>query len=115
MGHLAKNQHCGRSWKSLMIGLCVLALTMGSVGSAFGITLNFASVGDSQLQFVGTGDTFSFIPSTTTSPGFDFQINLSSTGPGGAVGLVGDITGTYVITGISGTGFQTGTVSGVHN
>ena len=65
MDHLDKNQHPGReSWKSLLIGLCVIALTMGTVGSAFGITLNFTNVGDSQLKFVGNTDSFSFIPST---------------------------------------------------
>ena len=121
MDHLAKNRHPRTSWKSLvmsqrslLIGLCVIALTMGTVGSALGITFNFTSVNVSPsppgtsaaLKFVGSDDTFSFI----SPDSHDFQIG-SSTGTGAAVGLVGDITGTYVITGIMGTSFQTGTVT----
>jgi hypothetical protein len=122
MGHLAKNQHSGRSWKSLMIGLCVLALTMGTVGSAFGITLNFTSVNVSsppgttptlesaRLRFVGNSDTFSFV----SPDSHDFQIGISS-GAGDSQYLFGDITGTYLITpvGLLSGPFQQGTVSNV--
>ena len=90
MGHLAKNQHSGRSWKSLMIGLCVLALTMGTVGSASALTLNFSSVDGATIAFDGTGQ-FSF-PDT----GLDFVIG-SDNGGSAALGLYGNLDGTFTI------------------
>ena len=51
MDHLAKNRHSGRSWKSLMIGLCVIALALGTAGSALAITLNFPSVNGASIAF----------------------------------------------------------------
>jgi hypothetical protein len=115
MKHLAKNQHPWRSWKSLMLGFCVLALTLGTVGSAFGITLNFGSTGNAELRFVGTSDTFSFIPATRgASKDYDFQISRSSSEVGDAEGLFGKITGNFTIGTITTSGGeQTAPVSGV--
>ena len=110
MGHLANNQHSGSSWKFLMIGLCVLALTMGTVGSAAALTLNFSNVDGATIAFNGTGQ-FSF-PDT----GLDFVIG-SENGGSAALGLYGNLDGTFAIGSITsqtiaGIIYQTATVTG---
>jgi hypothetical protein len=105
MKHLAKNQHSWRSWKSLMLGLCVLALTMGTVGRASALTLDFSSVAGSTIAFDGTGN-FDFLNTGT----YDFEVTNSS-------GLHGNLAGTFAIESISsqtvqGIVIQTATVTG---
>jgi hypothetical protein len=121
MGHLAKNQHPGRSWKSLvmsqralLIGLCVLALTMGTVGSASALTINFSSVDGATIAFDGTGK-FTF-PNTGT---YDFVVGSVDRGtPGaGTVGLHGNLDGSFTIGAITQQTigdiiYQTATVTG---
>jgi hypothetical protein len=108
MKHLAKNQHPGRSWKSLMVGFCVLALTVGTVGSASALTINLSSVAGATIAFDGDGN-FTF-PNTGT---YDFTITNST----GGITLYGNLEGTFTIESISsqtvqGIVIQTATVTG---
>ena len=96
-----------------MIGLCVLALTMGTVGSASALTINFSSVDGATIAFVPGGQ-FSF-PSAV--PSDDFSVGSVVGGSGATVGLQGSLDGTFTIGSITTTisgGFiqQTASVSG---
>jgi hypothetical protein len=118
MDHLAKNRHLRRSGKSLVVSqrtllivLCVLALTVGSVGSAAALTINFSSVDGATIAFAGNG-TFSFPDS-----GYDFTVTSVDGGTGATVGLHGQLVGTFTIgsitsSNIGGIIYQTATVSG---
>lgn len=97
---------------ALLIGLCVLGLTIGAGGTAFGITLDFSNTLDANLVFVGG-----------TSPYFEFKNNLSGysfkitgvhEGAGGnSVDLLGSISGKFDIGTVSHIGPKyTATVSG---
>ena len=99
MDQLVNKQHPRRSCKSLMIGLCVLALTVGTVGSALALTINFSSVAGATIAFDGTGD-FTFPPA---SPGYDFSVGSVDGGTGATVGLQGSIEGTFTIGAITST------------
>ena len=77
MNHLVETRYPRRSWRSrvishrsLLISLCVIALTMGTVGSALAITLNFSSLTGATITFDGHGN-FSFPP---TGDAYDIQV-----------------------------------------
>ena len=106
MDQLVKNQHSRRSCKSLMIGLCVLALTVGPPGSALALTLDFSSVAGATISFEGSGD-FTF-PNNTGA--YDFEVTNSS-------GLHGNLDGPFTVGSITsltiaGIIYQTATVTG---
>jgi len=93
-----------------MIGLCVLALTVGTVGSASALTLNFSSVAGATITFDGGGE-FTF-----PGDGFDFVVG-SEDGGSAALGLQGKLDGTFTIGEISsetvlGIVIQSATVTG---
>lgn len=92
--------------------LAVLALLPGAPLRA--INLDFGSSPGATLRFAGDG-TFSFVDSTAgIYNGTDFVINLSSsgrTGSNSAVGLLGNLGGTFTIGAIS-SGVATVTGSG---
>lgn len=91
------------SWRSLalqkralIIGLCVIGLTIGAGGSAFGITLDIANTGNAPLHFVGKTLTTSAYFEFIDSSGHSFQIT-DSDGAGDSLGLHGSISGTFNI------------------
>jgi hypothetical protein len=86
--------------RKLLIFLCVLGLTLFTGASAFAdLTLYFSADEGAQIQFNGLGagnSTFSF---TTGTNGSSFQVTseTGTSGNGSAVGLYGDINGTFLI------------------
>ncbi|MBI4642566.1 MAG: hypothetical protein HY743_02255 [Deltaproteobacteria bacterium] len=98
--------------KMLIICLCFMAWIFLAGGSAFGITLNYSSIPDASITFYGTSKTFEFPDS-----GNDFQI-VNVAGGSEALGLYGNIDGTFTIGAITttplgfGTTFQYAKVSG---
>lgn len=82
--------------RALIIGMCVLGLTMGIGGPAFGITLDFANTPDATLSFYGGASPyFAF---NNNSSGNSFTITAVHEGAGGdTVGLLGSIAGTFGI------------------
>lgn len=82
--------------RALIIGICVMGLTMGIGGRAFGITLDFASTSGATLSFYGGASPyFEFINNLS---GNSFNITAVHDGAGGdTVGLLGSIAGTFAI------------------
>jgi hypothetical protein len=97
---------------ALLIGLCVIGLTLGTGGAAFGITLDFSTTPGAYLNFVGgSGPYFEF---TNNSSGNSFKITGVHDGAGGnSVGLLGSISGKFYIGAVTQIGPQyTAPVSG---
>ena len=89
---------------SILAALALLATCQQSLA----INIDFAAVSGGQVQFVGSGDTFSFLPSS----GNQFTIT-GSDGAGDSVGLFGNMSGTFTIGAITTVGLlQTASVSG---
>jgi hypothetical protein len=91
--------------KSLLVTLlCVFTLALAAVVQAYAVSLDFSSNPGSNINFVGTGDAFSFIHSTG---GYDFTISTV------AGNLPGYIDGTYTIGTIQNValGYQTAPVT----
>ncbi len=89
--------------RTLLIGLCVLGLTMGAASSAFGITLNIAIIANASLHFVGSSSN-PYLEFTNDASGNSFSIT-GSDGAGDSLGLNGSISGAFYI----GTVSQAGT------
>ena len=88
--------------RALIIGICVLGLTMGTGGHAFGITLDFASTTGATLSFHG-GIASPYFEFNNNSSGNSFSITAVHDGAGGdTVGLLGSIAGTFAIGPVSG-------------
>ncbi len=97
---------------ALLIGLCVIGLSIGAGGSAFGITLDFSTTPGAYLYFVGgSSPYFEFI---NNSAGNSFKITGVQNGAGGnSVGLFGSISGKFYIGTVSHSGPKyTANVSG---
>jgi hypothetical protein len=91
----------------------LLLLPFFLAGSLFAgpATIDFSSLGTSQIAFGGSSGSIQFLPD---SSGYDFQI-VDSPGLPGLVGLDGNITGTFsigTITSIPSFQFQDAPVSG---
>jgi hypothetical protein len=93
--------------RTLLIGFCVLALTIGAVGSALAtITFNFSSQTGATIYFDGAGN-FSF-PNTET---YDFAVT-NEVGGTAALNLKGNIGGSFTIGTVTGPpDSQTATVT----
>jgi hypothetical protein len=90
----------------LTVGLLALAAQQ-----AHAISLDYSSHNDAKLQFVGTGNQFSFVNSTT-DPGYSFAVSASD-GVGDSIGLLGTVSGSFTIgTPSGGFGFEGASVSG---
>ena len=112
IGHNRKYANMNK--KTLLVGM---AAGVGILGmqQAQAMQINWASVGNAQLVFksaVGaTAANFSFQHSTTTAPGFDFQVNGSSLGSApntqananSSVGDYGLFTGSFALTALQET------------
>ncbi len=96
----------------LTLFLLVAGGIMGTVAvaSATTISLAFSNLTNAFLGFSGTGDAFSFEKSTATN---DFSITSSTPGGSPAVGLKGDIQGTFQIGAITivSPGYETAPVT----
>jgi len=93
--------------------IAVGLVAMAAQQQIHAISLDVGTAGDAVLRFTGTGDTYTFIDSTTgPSTGFDFIVN-GSDGVGDSLGLFGSISGIFTIGAITvGPGFQTAPVTG---
>lgn len=97
--------------KRLLLSLALVpGLIAGVATSSFAISFNFASIPGAQVQFNGTPNTFTFIPTA----GFQFQIGSGDglTDPD-TVGLSGRIGGTFTIGAINPGPPQSAPVTGV--
>jgi hypothetical protein len=83
--------------KILITFLCVMALTALGASGAFALCLNYNNVNNAEILFTGTGDTITF----PSAGAFDFHITSDTDGSGSAIGLVGNIDGTFTIGAIS--------------
>ncbi|MBI5197008.1 MAG: PEP-CTERM sorting domain-containing protein [Nitrospirae bacterium] len=98
------------------VGLAILIglLYVSSSAYATPLSLNYSSEGNAEVQFTGTGDTFTFVDDTVS--GKDFQLGSVTNGTGDldTVGLLGNISGTFTIGAISTPlpGYETASVSG---
>ena len=87
--------------RTLVIGICVIGLTMGIGGRAFGITLDFSCIPGASLSFIGGASPY--FKFNNNSSGNSFQITVVPDGAAGdTVGLLGNIAGKFVIGTISG-------------
>ncbi len=86
--------------RALIIGICVIGLTMGIGGRAFGITLDFSCIPGASLSFIGGASPYFEFKNLS---GNSFQITVVPDGAAGdTVGLYGNIAGKFVIGTISG-------------
>lgn len=96
--------------------LVVMALGLFAVRGADAISVNFSSVTNATVEFVGTGDTFRMVDAGGGDTGAtrDFAVtSISGGGFASLVGLLGNITGTFTIGPITTVGpVQTADVSG---
>src|SRR5689334_21237195 len=93
----------------LITGLLVAA-TLVFTTPAKAITLDFAAISGGQVQFVGSGDTFTFLPTSTSQN--QFRVT-GSDGFGDSVSLYGRMNGSFSIGSITTIGsLQTASVSG---
>lgn len=84
------------SWQRLRQGLAVGLVGLGLAtlaGRCPAITIDFAALEHASVQFVGTGDTFSFL----AAPDGNHFVITASDGVGDAVGLRGQMLGTWTI------------------
>jgi len=95
------------------ISIIVLAIIMSLLhmnSSANALSLDYSNVVGAKIKFTGTGDKFEFIDS---SSGWDFQITGVNDGGDLALGLYGNIGGTFTINAITTSGDrQSASVSG---
>ena len=86
--------------RALVIGICVIGLTMGIGGRAFGITLDFSCIPGASLSFIGGASPYFEFKNLA---GNSFQITVVPDGAAGdTVGLYGNIAGKFAIGTISG-------------
>jgi hypothetical protein len=97
--------------KILITFLCVMALTALGASGASALCLNYNNVNNAEILFTGTGDTITF----PSAGAFDFHITSDTGGSGSAIGLVGNIDGTFTIGAISSplAGLETAPVTGI--
>ena len=94
--------------------LLVIGVTAADASRAKAeLTLNFSAATNANLTFVGdvgtANDTFSFV---NNPAGYDFQVTNTIGGLNTGTGLMGNLDGTFFITGVTGTTIQTATVGG---
>lgn len=88
--------------------VAVAAMIGFGAATAQAINIDFAAISGAQVQFNGTGDTFTFLPSAE-----DQFVITGSDGVGDSVGLRGWMTGTFSIGAITTSGLlQTASVTG---
>ena len=96
----------------LILAISMVALALGASG-ALANTLSYSNNANTNIVFTGTGDTFTFVDLTGLG-NRDIQITGSLPPGSPAIGLFGDIDGTYQIGAITTTGgLQTAPVTSV--